>query len=523
MEQLVNFIIRPPRAEYNPKYDLLDEQFMLKGKLYKRKDVKVKNSREEILQCSHYMPAIPLEGKALPCVIYCHGNSGCRVDASETAIVLLPSNITVFTLDFSGSGLSEGEYVSLGCHEKDDLKAVVEYLRTDGNVSMIGLWGRSMGAVTSLLYGAEDPSIAGMVLDSPFSDLIELMMELADTQSFRLPKFTVKLAIQYMRRVIQKKANFDISELNVIKAAKSCFVPVLCGHAIDDDFIRPHHSDRIFEAYMGDKNIIKFEGDHNSARPQFYFDSINIFFHNVLQPPDDVSLGVGGSSVDDDFGKVGWDSVQEVGYTYEPLPVAAGTSSITNTCAQPSSGRPSSQIEDKKVDGDHPHASSSGMIEFELSDGRPHDPHLPTSLYDDPYLEYQLDDLAGFPCSAEEEEKMFMAAILESLKDLNMRHPTEGELMAEDGDASSTSGPVGASNVNSASTSTESSNDAIEYEAPSPAGASSSSSAPASGPSPVLDAAEDAEASSTEEKDPASNPMEGLMRHLDSRIFKNGR
>ncbi|KAK1424502.1 hypothetical protein QVD17_19832 [Tagetes erecta] len=30
----------------------------------------------------------------------------------------------------------------------------------------------------SLMYGAEDPSIVGMVLDSPFSDLVDLMMEL---------------------------------------------------------------------------------------------------------------------------------------------------------------------------------------------------------------------------------------------------------------------------------------------------------------------------------------------------------
>lgn len=44
-------------------------------------------------------------------------NSGCRADASEAAIVLLPSNITVFTLDFSGSGLSEGEHVTLGWNE----------------------------------------------------------------------------------------------------------------------------------------------------------------------------------------------------------------------------------------------------------------------------------------------------------------------------------------------------------------------------------------------------------------------
>ncbi|GFQ05955.1 uncharacterized protein yqkd, partial [Phtheirospermum japonicum] len=274
------------RAEYNPKNDLLDEEFILKGKWYQRKDLEVVNSRGDVLKCSHYMPIIPPEGIKLPCVIYCHGNSGCRTDASEAAVILLPSNITIFTLDFSGSGLSGGEHVTLGWNEKDDLRAVVDYLRADGNVSLIGLWGRSMGAVTSLMYGAEDPSIAGMVLDSPFSDLVDLMMELVDTYKIRLPKFTVKFAIHYMRRAIQKKAKFDITDLNTIKVAKSCFVPVLFGHANDDDFIQPHHSDRIFDAYVGDKNIIKFEGDHNSPRPQFYFDSISIFFKNILQPPE---------------------------------------------------------------------------------------------------------------------------------------------------------------------------------------------------------------------------------------------
>lgn len=46
----------------------------------------------------------------------------------------------------------------------------------------------------SLIYGAEDPSIAGMVLDSPFSDLVDLMMELVDTYKIRLPKFTVSMS-----------------------------------------------------------------------------------------------------------------------------------------------------------------------------------------------------------------------------------------------------------------------------------------------------------------------------------------
>ncbi|KAJ1427231.1 Serine aminopeptidase, S33 [Sesbania bispinosa] len=444
MEQLVNFIIRPPRAEYDPKSDLLDQEFMLKEKRYQRKDVEIKNSRGDVLQCSHYMPIVSPEGKPLPCVIYCHGNSGCRADASEAAIILLPSNITVFTLDFSGSGLSGGEHVTLGWNEKDDLKAVVNYLRDDGNVSLIGLWGRSMGAVTSLMYGAEDPSIAGVVLDSPFSDLVDLMMELVDTYKVRLPKFTVKFAIQYMRRAIQKKAKFDIMDLNTIKVAKSCFVPALLGHAIDDDFIQPHHSDRIFEAYMGDKNIIKFEGDHNSPRPQFYFDSINIFFHNVLQPPEDEVGESFFDTVNDYFGKDAWRSVHELGYSNEsssknkdaePL-----TSSTIDAIKQVRSRRPMSRMEvpsdisskdehrehEEEKSGDLS-PSSSSMISFELSNGHPYGPHVPTALDDDQYVEYQLDDLAGFPSSAEEEERMFMEAVMESLKDMEVQNPKAEE------------------------------------------------------------------------------------------------
>ena len=41
-----------------------------------------------------------------------------------------------------------------------------------------------------------------------------------------------------------------IHYLFALQVAKSCFVPALLGHAIDDDFIRPHHSDFILEAYM---------------------------------------------------------------------------------------------------------------------------------------------------------------------------------------------------------------------------------------------------------------------------------
>ncbi|KAL5218935.1 hypothetical protein ABZP36_019619 [Zizania latifolia] len=441
MDQLVNFIIRPPRADYSPNDDLLEQGFMLKGRWFQRKDLEVVNGQGKKLQCSHYMPVVIPEGQALPCVIYCHGNSGCRADASEAAIILLPSNITVFTLDFSGSGLSEGEHVTLGWNEREDLKAVVNYLRTDGNISCIGLWGRSMGAVTSLMYGAEDPSIAGMVLDSPFSNLVDLMMELVDTYKYPLPKFTVKLAIQHMRRVVKRKANFDIMDLDTIQVAKRCFVPALFGHATDDDFILPHHSDKIYESYVGDKNIIKFDGDHNSPRPQFYFDSITIFFHNVLNPPD----------VPDDhyfltphesLGQGHWDTEHDIEYRFAQSPTARATTT-EDAIAQLRSRRlmsrmevPSGATTEDRANRNEALDSDNGLSSSSVSTATPpngRNGRLLTPTSDDgEYVEYSFDSLSDMPYTEEDEDRMLMRAIMESLKDFEKSNTKTVQCVASD-------------------------------------------------------------------------------------------
>lgn len=542
----MNFIIRPPRADYCPKEDLLDQEFMLKGRWYQRKDLEVRNSRGHVLQCSHYGPAVIPEGKTLPCVIYCHGNSGCRADASEAAIILLPSNITVFTLDFSGSGLSEGEYVTLGWNEKDDLRAVVDYLRTDGNVSCIGLWGRSMGAVTSLMYGAEDPSIAGIVLDSPFSNLVDLMMELVDTYKYPLPKFTVKLAIQHMRKVIRKKANFDIMDLDTIQVAKCCFVPVLFGHATDDDFIHPHHSDRIYESYVGDKNIIKFDGDHNSPRPQFYFDSITIFFHNVLNPPSDEQYF---HTMHDFFDKGNWDSLHEVGHGHHNLvgPCAELASHSTeDAITQLRSRRPmsrtevpaddSSQEKQDKLEGNGADGPSSSMPSIAvLPNGHSY------SQIDDEYVEYTFDSFSDVPSSMEDEEKMIMEAIIESLKDMEPRQDLQSNVDTTPNDPSSCGtqpstaesnglSPNAADNTVSASPISGSSEapatDTVRSQACAPTESSSIKSVVSdvsTTDNGNADTADGTRATLVVQKNPASHVIEGLAHRWGLSFFKSNR
>ncbi len=58
-----------------------------------------------------------------------------------------------------------------------------------------------MGAVTALLYGDRDPSIAGMVLDSPFSNMRKLIDELARSYT-KIPGFLVAGALKLVRSSI---------------------------------------------------------------------------------------------------------------------------------------------------------------------------------------------------------------------------------------------------------------------------------------------------------------------------------
>lgn len=113
-ESIINAFIRPPRQVYDIS-QLGDQRFLLCDKFRcSRKDLTLKNKYEQQLQCS-FFDRDDLGDKApRPCVIVCHANSGSRMKAKQMVRLLLPFGVSVFCFDFCGSGLSDGEYVTLG-------------------------------------------------------------------------------------------------------------------------------------------------------------------------------------------------------------------------------------------------------------------------------------------------------------------------------------------------------------------------------------------------------------------------
>ena len=237
-QELVNAIIRPPRAEYKEEA-LGPPAFSFCGRRFTRTDFALVTKRGMALQCSHWEP-VERHSARIPVVIYMHGNSSARVEVLPQLSYLLSLGLAVFSFDFAGSGKSDGQYVSLGYYEREDLMCVIAHLRATDVVSTIALWGRSMGAATSLMHAHRDPSIACMILDSPFAELRQLCEEMVDKakeQGINVPNFVTSIAIRMIRGSVKKQADFDILDISPIAHADRSFVPALFVHGEHDDFV----------------------------------------------------------------------------------------------------------------------------------------------------------------------------------------------------------------------------------------------------------------------------------------------
>jgi pimeloyl-ACP methyl ester carboxylesterase len=281
-ETLWKFIIRPPRDKYPLSY-LGHTYFTYKDKNYIRKDFDLISTQGYKMKCSLIEPdPSSRPSKEMPLVVYLHGNASSRLEGLRTLTILLPHNINLFIVDFPGCGHSEGEYISLGYYESKDLKIIIDFLENFPGVGKIGLWGRSMGAATALIYAHKDNRIKALCMDSPFANFCRLAKELT-TSYISIPEFLINGALSIIRGTILSKNGMDIYKLNPIEEAPKAFQPAIFIHAINDQLINLQHSIDIFNIYGGEKSLKCSEiGGHNSKRPKRISIEVGKFFAQHL-------------------------------------------------------------------------------------------------------------------------------------------------------------------------------------------------------------------------------------------------
>ncbi|MQF82555.1 alpha/beta fold hydrolase [SAR202 cluster bacterium AD-802-E10_MRT_200m] len=187
-------------------------------------------------------------------IIFVHGIGGDRGGSRALNIAsgLWENEFNVLLYDQRASGLSEGEIVSGGYFEQDDLLGAYDYLREKGVESgNVGVVGFSMGAAVAILGAPQESGIQAVVADTTYasaSELIEGEVALATTMPiWMVPVFSpgITLAADLMYDI-------ELNEMVPEVAVAEIKYPVLLIHGTNDTRIPVEHSLRVYErAFQG--------------------------------------------------------------------------------------------------------------------------------------------------------------------------------------------------------------------------------------------------------------------------------
>jgi len=190
-----------------------------------------------------------------PTVIYLHGIADNRDSSVSVIDRFLARGFNVIVYDSRRHGRSEGDRCTYGFFEKQDLKRILD----QAGVERAILIGHSLGAAVALQAAAIDPRVTAVVAASTFSDLRTIATERAPAV------FTPSLIDAAFARA-QHDAEFIVDDVSPLRAATVITVPVFLIHGALDRETRPAHSERVFAALRGPKQLLLVtDAGHNDA------------------------------------------------------------------------------------------------------------------------------------------------------------------------------------------------------------------------------------------------------------------
>ncbi len=219
-------------------------------------------------------------------IIMLHGVSMNRAWSSikllDIARDLVRHGYNVVMFDLRGHGESEGERISGGYYEKNDLLGAVAWVKQQGSYK-IGVLGFSMGAATSLMAVPESKDILAVVSDSSYIDLKDIINYELTVHS-GLPRFFFPI-ILWMNKIMY---GTDFNAVKPVEAVKAADCPVFIISGGEDYVVTEKQSQSLYQASHNPLSRIWFvpDADHvgsYTSHPDEYIEKVTSFFDETIK------------------------------------------------------------------------------------------------------------------------------------------------------------------------------------------------------------------------------------------------
>ena len=221
-------------------------------------------------------------------IIMIHGIGGVRSgdDAVDLASHLVAHGFSILMFDFRGHGSSEGEFISAGYFERQDVLGAFDFLITQGIPSeCIGLLGFSMGGATAILSAAEEPAICALVVDSPYAKVSELIAKETARKTF-IPELISPMFIPGVKVMTSVVYGIHLAEMVPEEVVKLLPYPIMVIHGKADTMIPFNHGVRVHQAAHPESVIWLVPGvDHIDAfvtYPEEYVERLADYFNKQI-------------------------------------------------------------------------------------------------------------------------------------------------------------------------------------------------------------------------------------------------
>src|SRR5215470_442007 len=216
-----------------------------------------------------------------------HGVADNRVGVIGQSEFLLHAGYSVVMMDARAHGASEGPVATYGWLERNDTRAIIDallssyvdpclsiqwsgtpppgYCGRKGPKHIFAL-GESMGAGIALQSAAADPRIEAVVAESSFANLREAAYDYAGLRKSPLLGKTLLSPFSWTLLYRgEKLTGIPLEEVSSVKAVAARAFPVLLICDEKDEALPCRHTQMIYDAARGPKQLWKVPGAYHTA------------------------------------------------------------------------------------------------------------------------------------------------------------------------------------------------------------------------------------------------------------------